>query len=29
MHRQSLIFATLDARQGRITSVLGFAKIRI
>ena len=26
---QSLIFATLDARQGRITSALGFAKVRI
>ena len=26
---QSLIFATLDARQGRITSSLGFAKVRI
>lgn len=26
---QSLIFATLDARQGRITSGLGFAKVRI
>ena len=26
---QSLTFATLDARQGRITSALGFAKVRI
>ena len=26
---QSLIFATLDAQQGRITSALGFAKVRI
>lgn len=26
---QDLVFATLDAQQGRITSALGFAKVRI